>query len=206
MKKECLKRTLEELKTGRNVLIWKQNVFNYTREVEKRYCTIFLNELSPVKSKLIQLIIAVQLHRQRKVPSESELERMTVDHLKNMLLKKVGMKVVIAFNHFERLSPSTARFWLQISGHEKVVFLGSLYGKFKKDAYGFYKTFKVINKEVMESEGPGSEIDITLPFILLVGAFFFISYLKISTTQTATMIGAVWFAFLVIRSLMYLVR
>lgn len=116
------------------------------------------------------------------------------------------MKVVIAFNHFERLSPSTARFWLQISGHEKIVFLGSIYGKFKKDAYSFYKTFKVINKEVMESEGPGSEIDITLPFILLVGAFFFISYLKISTTQTATMIGAVWFAFLVIRSLMYLVR
>jgi hypothetical protein len=58
--------------------------------------------LTPVKHKLIQLITEIQTHRDRKVPKDTELTRMTTEDLKQMLFKKAsGIKVVIAFNHLK---------------------------------------------------------------------------------------------------------
>ena len=116
---ECLEKILKNIKAGKNSLIWKKNVFNYVEGVSKRNAVVYLNELAPIKSKLIQLITAIQEIRDRKVPTPTQFQRMTIDELKEMLFKKAsGIKVVIVFNHFERLTPSTSRFWLSVSSHE----------------------------------------------------------------------------------------
>jgi len=182
-------------------------VFNYVEGVSKRNAVVYLNELAPIKSKLIQLITAIQEIRDRKVPTPTQFQRMTIDELKEMLFKKAsGIKVVIVFNHFERLTPSTSRFWLSVSSHERIVFLGSICGKFKKEVFGFYQTFEVVNQKLMKAEGAGSEMDITMPFILVLGAFIFICFLKVSLTGSVILVSALWFAFLVVRTLLYLIR
>ncbi|SCG85966.1 hypothetical protein [Methanobacterium congolense] len=206
-KPECLEKILENIKAGKNSLVWKKNAYNYVEAVSESYAVVYLNELAPIKPKLIQLITAIQETRDRKVPAPTQFQRMTIEELKEMLFKKVsGFKVVLVFNHFERLTPATSRFWLSISGHERIVFLGSICGNFKKEAFGFYQTFEVVNQKLMKSEGSGSEIDITMPFVLIVGAFIFICFLKISLIGSVMLISALWFAFLVVRTLLYLIR
>jgi len=58
----------------------------------------------------------------------------------------------------------------------------------------------------MKAEGAGSEMDITMPFILVLGAFIFICFLKVSLTGSVILVSALWFAFLVVRTLLYLIR
>lgn len=204
---DCLTKILANIKAGKNSLFFKKNVFDYVDVISESYTIVYLDELSPIKSKLIQLIKSIQEIRDRKVPSSSHFQRMTIDELKEMLIKKAsGIKVVIAFNHFERLTPSTARFWLSVSAQERIIFLGSLYDTFRKELFGFYKTFEVVNQEFMESEAPSSQIDITMPFCLLVGVLIFICFIKVSLVGSAILVSSLWFAFLVFRTLMYLVR
>ena len=206
-KEELLNHCLENIKKGQNSLIYKKNVFTLVKDLEKHYLTVYINEPSPVKHKLIQMITQIQTRRDRKVPKESELTRMTTEDLKMMLFKKAsGIKVVVAFNHFERLTATTARFWHSVAGHERLVFIGSLFTKFKKEAYGFYKTFEVINEAEMREQSPAGEIDITLPTVIACGALVFICFLKISFISSEVFIGAIWFAFLLARTLLYLSR
>ncbi|MBP2045298.1 hypothetical protein [Methanobacterium aggregans] len=206
-KPDCLEKILENIKAGKNSLVWKKNSFEYVEAVSESYAVVYLNELAPIKSKLIQLISTIQEIRDRKVPTSTQFQRMTIDELKEMLFKKSsGIKVVIMFNHFERLTPSTSRFWLSVSSHERIVFIGSICGNFKKEVFGFYQTFEVVNEKLMKNEGSGSEMDITMPFILVLGAFIFICFLKVSLTGSVMLVSALWFAFLVVRTLLYLIR
>lgn len=205
-KEDILPEVFQNIKKGKNSLLWKKNVSSLLPEVSDRYLTVYLDELAPVKSRLVNLIIAIQTYRNRKVPKEAELSRKTTDDLKQMLFRKAsGIKVVIVFNHFEHLTPSTARFWLNVSEHERIVFLGSLFGKFKKEAYGFYKTFEVINKSKMEEQRPTSEMDITIPFLLICGALVFVSFLKISMVSSYALLSSIWFTLLLIRTLLYII-
>jgi len=206
-KEELLKHSLENIKKGQNSLVYKKNIFKLVKELEKSYLTVYINELTPVKNKLIQLINEIQTYRERKVPKESELTRMTTEDLKQMLFKKAsGIKVVIAFNHFERLTATTARFWHSVTGHQRIIFIGSLFSSFKKEAYAFYKTFEVINEAEMKEQSPAGEMDFTLPTIIICGALIFICFLKISYIGSETLIAAIWFAFLLTRTLLYLAR
>jgi len=201
-KKDSLPELFKNIKKGKNSLLWKKNVSSLVTEVNETYLTVHLDELAPVKSRLVKLIIAIQTQRKRKVPKEAELSRKTTEDLKQMLFRKAsGIKVVIIFNHFEHLTPSTARFWLDVSKHKRIVFLGSLFGRFRKEAYSFYKTFDVINK----SKIPGSEMDITIPFLLICGAIIFVSFLKISIVSSNALISAIWFSLLLTRTLLYVI-
>ncbi len=204
---ELLKKSLENIKKGKNSLVYRKNVYKLVKGLQSSYLTVYINELTPVKHKLIQLITEIQTHRDRKVPKDTELTRMTTEDLKQMLFKKAsGIKVVIAFNHFERLTATTARFWHSVSGHERIVFIGSLFNSFKKDAYGFYKTFEVINEAEMKEQSPAGEMDITIPAVVICGALVFICFLKISYIGSEILIGAIWFTFLLARTLLYLAR
>ncbi len=204
---ELLKKSLENIKKGKNSLVYRKNVYKLVKGLQSSYLTVYINELTPVKHKLIQLITEIQTYRDRKVPKDTELTRMTTEDLKQMLFKKAsGIKVVIAFNHFERLTATTARFWHSVSGHERIVFIGSLFNSFKKDAYGFYKTFEVINEAEMKEQSPAGEMDITIPAVVIFGALVFICFLKISYIGSEILIGAIWFTFLLARTLLYLAR
>jgi len=205
-KKDILPELFKNIKKGKNSLLWKKNVSSLLTEVNETYLTVYLDELAPVKSRLVKLIIAIHTQRKRKVPKETELSRKTTEDLKQMLFRKAsGIKVVIVFNHFEHLTPSTARFWLDVSKHKRIVFLGSLFGRFRKEAYSFYKTFDVINKSKMEEQRPGGEMDITIPFLLICGAIIFVSFLKISIVSSNALISAIWFSLLLTRTLLYVI-
>lgn len=205
-KGEILTGILENIKSGQNTLIWSQNTLSYVSQIQEKYkYTVYINEIAPVKTKIVEIIIKLSELKERKtIKTESELNKFTVVQLKDILKKIVHHdKLVIIFNRFENITKSVAQFWLSLSGYKYIVFLGSIWGNYKKEAYGFHKTFKIANKK--EKEKYGSEMNVTIPFILVIGAFVFFILFKLSIISSSEQMSAVIMAILIVRSLMYFV-
>lgn len=205
-KEEILSGILENIKSGKNSLIWKNNTLPYFDRIKEKYrYSVYINETMPIKSKIIELIIKLsQLKDRKKIETESELEKFNVLKLKEILKKKVQKdKLVVIFNRFENITKSVAQFWLSVSGNKYIVFVGSVWGNYKKEAYGFYKIFHLINKE--EKEEYGSEMNVTIPFVLVIGAFVFVILFKLGLTTSRAFMSAVIMSILVVRSVMFFV-
>jgi hypothetical protein len=203
---EILERIFENIKNGKNSLIWKKNTLNYVDLIKEKYRTVYINETDPIKSKMIKIIREVsRIEGIKKIETEEQLSKKTKDQLKELLKKRNKRnKLVIIFNHFERLTRTSAQYWMSVTGNKHIVMIGSSFGIHKKEAYGFYKTFELINKE--EQEESRAEVNVTIPFILVIGAFTFAILFKLSLTSSREMMTAVIMAILVTRTILYFVK
>ena len=205
-KEEILERILENIKNGKNSLIWKNNTLNYVDLINQKYRTVYINETDPIKSKMVKIIIEVsRIEGIKRVESEEQLLKKTKDQLKELLKKRNKKnKLVIIFNHFERLTRTSAQYWMSLTGNSYIVMVGSNFGIHKKEAYGFYQTFDLINKE--EQEESRAEINVTIPFILVIGAFVFAILYKLSLISSDKMMTAIIMSILVTRTILYFVK
>lgn len=138
------------------------------------------------------------------VESETQLSKKTKDQLIQVLKTRLHKdKLIIVFNHFERVTKSVAQFWLSISSNEYIIFFGSLFSDFKKEAYGFYQIFDVVNQE--EREALGKEVNVTIPLMLILGVLIIIILYKLSLMSSREFMTAVIMPILIIRSLMFFV-
>ena len=203
---EILERIFENIKNGKNSLIWKKNTLNYVDLIKEKYRTVYINETDPVKSKMIKIIREVsRVEGIKTIESEEQLSKKTKDQLKELLKKRNKRnKLVIIFNHFERLTRTSAQYWMSVTGNKHIVVVGSIFGVYKKEAHGFYQTFDLINKE--EQEESRAEVNVTIPFILVIGAFTFAILFKLSLTSSREMMTAVIMAILVTRTILYFVK
>lgn len=203
---EILDGILNNIKEGKNTLIWKKNTLPFFDRIKEKYrYSVYINETAPIKTKIIEIIIKVsQLKGRKNIKTESELSKNTAVQLKEILKKIIQKdKLVIIFNRFENITKSVAQFWLSVSGNKHIVFVGSIWGIYKKEAHGFHKTFILVNKE--EKENYGSEINVTIPFILVIGVFMFVILFKLGLTTSRAFMSAVIMSILVVRSMMFLI-
>ncbi|MCZ3364882.1 MULTISPECIES: hypothetical protein [Methanobacterium] len=205
-KEEILERIFENIKNGKNSLIWKKNTYEYADLIKERYRAVYINETDPIKSKMIKVIREVsKLQEIKNIESEEQLSKKTKDQLKELLKKRNKKnKLVIIFNHFERLTRTSAQYWMSLVGNPFIVMVGSTFGIHKKEAYGFYKTFKLINKE--EQEESRAEMNITIPFILIIGVLIFLCLYKLSLISSDKVMTAVIMSILVTRTILYFVK
>lgn len=206
-KKVFLDGILENIRIGKSTLIWKQNTLPFVVPIQEKYrYTVYINETAPLKTKIIGIIIKLsQLKNRKKIETESELNKFTTVQLKEILRKRVQKdKLVIVFNHFENITKSVAQFWLSVAGNRHIVFVGSVWGNWKKEAYGFYKIFNLINKgEMKESR---AEINVTLPVILVLGGFIFAVLFKLSIISSNDAMTSIIMSILITRSILYFVK
>jgi hypothetical protein len=206
-KKELLNGILENIRAGKNTLIWKNNTLPFVVQVQDKYkYTVYINETAPIKPKITEIIIKLsQLKGRKNIETESELLKLTAIQLKEILKKRVQKdKLVIIFNHFENITKSVAQFWLSISGNKHIVFVGSVWGTWKKEAYGFYKVFNLINKE--EREESRAEMNITIPVIIILGGFIFAVLFKLSIISSDKAMTSIIMSILITRSILYFVK
>lgn len=205
-KEEILERIFENIKNGKNSLIWKKNTYEYADLIKEKYRAVYINETDPIKSKMIKIIREVsKLQEIKNIESEEQLSKKTKDQLKELLKKRNKKnKLVIIFNHFERLTRTSAQYWMSLVGNPFIVMVGSTFGIHKKEAYGFYKTFELINKE--EQEESRAEMNITIPFILIIGVLIFLCLYKLSLISSDKVMTAVIMSILVTRTILYFVK
>jgi hypothetical protein len=205
-KEEILEQIFENIKEGKNSLIWKKNTYEYVDLIKGKYRAVYINETDPIKSKMIKIIIEVsKLEEIKKIETEEQLSKKTKDQLKALLHKRNRKyKLIIIFNHFERLTRTSAQYWMSLTGNPYILMIGSTFGTHKKEAYGFYKTFELINKE--EQEDSKAEMNVTVPFILVIGALVFAILYKLSLISSDKMMTAIIMSILVTRTILYFVK
>lgn len=190
---------LRNIREGKNSLLWQQHTAQYIEAIEEKYEVVYINEPDPIKAKLVEIITAISHEK------ETILSRKTVPELKKILESKTARKkVVIIFNHFERITASVARAWLSISEFERVILVGSFFGRFKKGAYGLYKVFEVVNEDDMEESF--DEVDITMFVFAGISVLVFLAFLRFSMEVSFKVLGAFWLAVITFRTMIFVAR
>jgi len=191
----------ESVDKGKNLIFYNKDVYDCYEELENEYLVIYFNEPIPVKGKLIKIVDRISNK------NRNSLNRLTIEELKELLFSELKYdRLIITFNHFERLTKRTVQIYQYLNTLSNVQFICSFSSKFKPEVYPFYKKFELANKEEYEKAGDKNEIDITYPVFVLIALFCFIFYLKTSTSlfMAFIFIGAAWFALIVFRTVVYL--
>lgn len=190
----------QKIDDGKNLIFYKKSVFDCYEELEDDYLCIYFNEPTPVKGKLVKIIS--ELSEEKK----TALNRKTIVELKEELVKELAYeRLIITFNHFERLTKSAVQVFQYLNSLKNIQFICSFSNDFKPGIYPFYKRFELVNKEEYKEDGVKDEINVTYALYILISAYCFFIYLKgISSVYSIFMIiGGIWFALLIFRTLVY---
>ena len=105
---------------GKSVLVYREDVHKFLPDLSNRWTTIFIKEPVPPKSKLVD--IASKLGYENK----DRLRRKTIEELKELLEKKTkNKKVVILFNHFERMTQLGSDTWNFLMNLDSIIVVAS---------------------------------------------------------------------------------
>ncbi|HOI71235.1 MAG TPA: hypothetical protein PLC38_02995 [Methanobacterium sp.] len=190
----------KQIDNGNNLIFYNKDVYKYYDGLVNDYLCIYFNEPLPVKVRLIECINKVS---NRKRPS---LKRQTMAELKNILVKELKYeKLVIIFNHFERLTKRSVQIYQYLNSLDNVRFICSFNKNFKPDVYPFFRTFELVNKEEYKLKCGSNEINITYTIYGIISVFCFFIYMKTASSliMATILIGGAWFALIIFRTLMY---
>lgn len=195
----------DKIEKGENIIFYKKNIHECFNLLMEEYFCVYFNEPQPVKSVLIHII-----NKKRDYDDSLSLNRKTIPELEEILIKELNNeRLIILFNHFERLTNRSVQFFLSLNIFENVQFVCSFSGKLKKEVHPFCSEFEIINGEEYEKVKNDEDIkdrdefDVTIPFYVLISLFFFFLYLKSASTLYLAIVffGASWLSITVFRTL-----
>lgn len=196
---------ITNIKLKNNIILYNENVYNYYNKLSDEFDCIYLKDPVPIKKQLIEIIEKISDYK------KSKLNRMTVSDLKNLLVEQLDDEfLVIMFNRFEKITKKAVEVYVYINNNSNIIFLASFNGKFNKDAYFFFKKFKILNKDEYKEKNKDT-INVTYPLYIFISVICFAVYLKFGLSlgilgtlyYPIVILGAIWFAFLVFRTLTY---
>lgn len=188
------------IKDGKNIIYYNKDIYRCYSELKDDYLSIYLTEPVPVKIRLIDTIKTNSRTKKRS------LNRLTIPELLKMLIAELKFKkLIIFFNHFERLTKRSVQVYQYLNSLENVLFICSFNKNFSSTVYPFFKTFEFMNKEEYNLQTGEDEINITYAVYALISSLCFFIYLKTSSSvfMAVMLIGAAWFALIIFRTLIY---
>jgi hypothetical protein len=189
-----------KISEGKNIIFYNKSVYDCYTKLKDNYVCIYFNEPTPVKVRLIKIIN--ELSDENKL----SLNRLTITELKDILVKELQYeRLVITFNHFERLTKRTVQVYQHLNSLSNIQFICSFSQDFKPEVYPFYKRFELLNKEEYEKKGFKDEINVTYALYVLISVYCFFIYLKsvLSIYSIFMVIGGVWLALIIFRTLIF---
>lgn len=132
----------EKVDEGKNIIFYNRDIYTCYDEFMDDYLSIYFNEPLPVKVILIECI--------NKVPGSrrDSLKHLTIAELRKIFVKELKYeRLVIFFNHFERLTKRDVKIHQYLNSLKNVQYICSFKNEFKPVVYPFYKTFIFVNKE-----------------------------------------------------------
>jgi hypothetical protein len=190
----------KELKDGKNVLFYQQEIRALYDLLKDDYLCIYFNEPLPIKLRLIQCL--------EKVGSKKNvnLNRFTIPELVNMIFAKINFgTLIIMFNNFDMLTKRAAQVYQHLNSRENVLFICSFANNFSQDVYPFFKSFLFVNKEEYNEKTGKNEVNVTYGVYFLLSVLCFFIYIKTASSMVMAMIliGGAWFALMIFRTFTY---
>lgn len=187
------------VKDNKSVLVYKEDVHKFLPDLSNRWTTVYIQYPVPPKQKLIDICTRLG------VENKDRLRRKTIEELKELLEAKTkNKKVVIMFNHFEKMTQLGADTWGFLNRLDSIIIVASYYKSFKSVAYELYQQFEHIREETHE------EIDIKYSIFAILSALCIFLYMKIATMNVGlmafTLLATIWFGLLIFRTFIYIGR
>lgn len=189
-----------EISNGKNIIFYDKSIFDCYNKLKDDYICIYFNEPTPVKVRLMKVVDELA------PDTNYSLNRLTIAELKEILFKELTHdRLIITFNHFERLTKSTVQVYQYLNSMNNIQFVCSFSQEFKPEIYPFFKTFEFVNKEEYETKSTKDEINITYFIYALLSLTCFFVYIKASQSilMAAIFLGGAWFALIVFRTLIF---
>jgi len=207
MEEEVIERAVNCLRSGKNIMLWKESVGGLN--LGNR--AVHVRDFNTCKPRLMEVYEKFAANQKQKLESH-QLSRLTVlqliGELKRLAEKR---KLVIAFDSFEYINPSTAETLLDLQEHPNICLVASRSGEFKQRngaVRRLYQTFTIINIEKLQEEG--QERDLTLVVLSCAFFYFLAIFIKaiVSQEQHSTIlyggiVGMFWLIFLMSRTFLY---
>ena len=190
----------DKINDGKNVIFFQKSVYDCFNELQEDFLCVYFSEPIPVKVRLINII------QELNGDDSRSLNRKTITELKEILLKQLKYeRLIICFNHFERLTKRTVQIYQSLNSLTNVQFVCNFQNNFKSELYPFYKTFILANPEKYELKNSKNEINITYALYILISIYVFLIYLKTTSSiyMAFILIGAAWFALIIFRTLVF---
>ena len=190
----------DKINDGKNIIFFQKSVYDCFNELKEDFLCVYFSEPIPVKVRLINII------QELNGDDSRSLNRKTITELKEILLKQLKYeRLIICFNHFERLTKRTVQIYQSLNSLTNVQFVCNFQNNFKSELYPFYKTFILANPEKYELKNSKNEINITYAVYILISIYVFIIYLKTASSiyMAFILIGAAWFALIIFRTLVF---
>lgn len=189
----------ELIENGKNLIFYDKDVKPCYDELKDDYLCVYFDEPAPARIRLIEILY--------KLKKEAKFKKnISIPELKKLIIKELGDdKLIIIFNHFERLNNQSVRPYYDLNENDNIQFICNFTQNFKKQIYPFFQTFKLINSAKYKKEVVKDEINVTYAIYALISIFCFLFYMKISSSICMAVIltGGVWFALIIFRTLMY---
>lgn len=189
---------------GKNALVRNKYVAEYLDSSD-----VALDYPQPVKPRLIRIY-----RRLGGAHRDHQLQPLTIPQIEDLILG-LGKRPVIAFDHFENISPGAAQSYYRLHAEGGFRFIVSQH-RAKIRYYGdvavrrFFKTFKLANPEYRK--GQRVEVDLT-PAVILLASLTFLAYFfkalamaeRSPNTFYTAAISAFWVVFLTVRTIIYII-
>lgn len=189
---------------NKNSIFYKTNINNYFNQLKDTYNSVYISEPLPVKAQLIKILEKIT---NKKVTNPN---KKTVQYLKESIIQKLNYKLIIWLNHFEKLTKASAYTYKYLTRTRNIIFVANLEEKFSMEVCFFFKKFMIINKNEYEIYYRKNEINVTYALYLILSILCFVIYIKFTLSTCletiflpVIVIGGVWFAFLVFRTLIF---
>ena len=185
--------------SNKSVLVYKEDVHKFLPDLANRWTAIFIGEPVPPKQKLI--VISEKLGFAKK----EKLRRKTIEELKELIKEKTkNKKIVILFNHFERMTQLGADTWGFLISLDSIILVTSYSTNFKPAAYTLYRQMEHIREEKHE------EMDIKYSIFAIITALGLFSYIKLATASNAyiasILLAGIWFGLIIFRTFIFVGR
>lgn len=192
---------MELINKGKNLIFYDHDVKPCYDKLKDKFLCVYLDEPTPARIRLIE--IGYKVNKSSKV----NIKAFSIPELKKLIISEVGDdKLIIIFNHFERLNNLSLRPYYDLNEQENIQFICNFKENFKKQIYPFFKKFELVNKSKYKKENNRDEINVTYAVYVLISVYCFLLYMKISySVYTAfILVGGIWFALIIFRTLVYL--
>lgn len=184
---------------GRSVILYKHNMAQVVKFLSDKWTVLYLAGPTPPKSRLVELLVMMGLG------TKDALGRLTIEELKEKFSEETkNKKVVIALNHFEKMTKSSVELFHFFLNNPKVTLVCNYDNNFKDYAYGLFTKMEHFIEERDE------EINITFTLFWLVASLCVIFYLKlafaVSSMWSVIILAALWFGLTIFRTLTFLLK
>lgn len=187
----------------KNLIIYKRDVQDVYSELKGECRCVYLENPRPIKPRWIGVIKAISGDKHKSLSVK------TIPDLQNILVEETSMKgLIILFNEFESLTRNMAMSYKSLHENADIIYIASFtkYFETQGELTDFYKTFHLVNEDELRKDVNLDVINITYPVYIFICALLFILYLKAATSlaMAVVLLGAIWFAFLAFRTLIYI--